>query len=73
LTASFFAVALGEGEEGREADGDGEDGVFVFVIHFAGVGEGTSPVTIFFTADKKGFDPEPAVGGAVELGEGFGC
>lgn len=64
--ASFFGVALGEGKD----DGDGEERAFE--THFAGVGEGTSPVTIFFTADKNGFDA-PAVGAAVELPGGFGC
>ena len=61
LTASFFALELGEAEGERDADGDGE--------------EGASPVTIFFTVDKNGFPPAPAVGAAVELDEaaGFGC
>jgi hypothetical protein len=71
--ASFFALALGEAEGERDADGDGEDRAFE--THFGGVGEGTSPVTIFFTVDKNGFAPEPAVGAAVELGDaaGLGC
>jgi hypothetical protein len=68
LMASFFGLALGEGD--RAADGDGEDRAFD--TQFAGVGEGTSPVTIFFAVDKNGFPSEPAAGAAVVRGDGAG-
>jgi hypothetical protein len=56
--ASFFGVALGEGE----TDGEGEERAFE--THVAGVGEGTSPVIIFFAVDKNGFAAADAGAGA---------